>query len=341
MTEILPIIWYILLAFLLTGYAILDGFDFGVGILHPLARNEHERRIAINAIAPIWDGNEVWLVTFGGALFAAFPEAYATVFSGFYIPFMLVLLALIFRAVSIEFRGKIDSERWRRIWDWGFFGSSLLASLLFGVAVGNGLMGIPLDERGLYLGGFFNLLNPYALLTGLLTVALFAMHGCLFLYLKTPESDFRIRLRNWMWHTWGIFLVLYMLATMYTLLAVPTAVPNFEKFPWVSLFAVVSVFSIANIPRAIYANLAGQAFISSCVTIVSLIAITATALFPNLVIASNDPALSLTIWRAASSDKTLQTMLLIAIIGMPFVLAYTVAIYWTFRGQVEPDKSSY
>lgn len=341
MNEILPIIWYLLLAFLLAGYAVLDGFDFGIGILHPLARNEQERRIAISAIAPIWDGNEVWLVTFGGALFAAFPEAYATVFSGLYIPFMLVLLALIFRAVSIEFRSKIASDRWRRLWDWGFFGSSLLASLLFGIAVGNGLTGIPLNERGLYSGGFFTLLTPYALLTGMLTAALFAMHGCLFLYLKTPDGSFRQRLRNWMWHTWGVFLVLYMLATMYTLLAVPTAVPNFTRFPWVGALAVISVLAIANIPRAIYTNKAGQAFISSCVTIVMLIAIAATALFPNLVIAGNDPALSLTIWRAASSDKTLQTMLVIALIGMPFVLAYTVAIYWTFRGQVEPDQSGY
>src|SRR5688500_12099197 len=144
----LHVIWFLLLGTLLAGYAVLDGFDFGVGILHPLAKTDHERRLFINSIGPIWDGNEVWLVVFGGALFAAFPEAYATVFSGFYMAFMLLLFALIFRAVSIEFRSKMKSAAWRRAWDTSFFGSSLLASLLFGVAVGNGMMGITLDNRG-------------------------------------------------------------------------------------------------------------------------------------------------------------------------------------------------
>lgn len=341
MTELLPTIWYILLFVLLAGYAILDGFDLGVGILHPLAKTDVERRVALSAIGPIWDGNEVWLVTFGGALFAAFPEVYATVFSGFYIPFMLVLFALILRAVSVDFRSKIESQAWRRLWDWGFFVSSLLATLLFGVAVGNALVGIPLDERGVYIGGFFNLLTPYTLLVGVLAVALFAMHGALFLCLKTPEGPMQERLKRWMWHTWGTFLVLYILTTMYTLLAVPTAVPSFEAHPWLAGVAVLSVLAIANIPRAIYAGRAGQAFISSCITIFALLGLCAGALFPTLVIASNDPANSLTIWRAASSDKTLWIMFIIAIVGMPFVLAYTTAIYWTFRGKVELEEGGY
>lgn len=164
----LQIIWFILLGVLLAGYAVLDGFDLGVGILHPLAKNDHDRRVFINAIGPIWDGNEVWLVTFGGALFAAFPEAYATIFSAFYTALMLVLTALIFRAASIEFRSKIISPTWRKLWDFGFFASSVLAALLFGVAIGNGVIGISLDARGVYTGSLFDELKPYPLLVGLL-----------------------------------------------------------------------------------------------------------------------------------------------------------------------------
>jgi cytochrome d ubiquinol oxidase subunit II len=337
----LQIIWFILIGVLLAGYAVLDGFDLGVGILHPLARRDEEKRIFINAIGPIWDGNEVWLVTFGGALFAAFPHAYATIFSGFYIAFMLLLLCLILRAVSIEFRSKINSPRWRKTWDFGFFISSLGATLLFGVAVGNGVTGIPLDERYVFIGSFWDLLTPYPVVVGLLAIALFAMHGSLFLYLKTPEGELHDRLRQWMWHTWGIFLVLYILTTMFTLVAVERAVPNFQQMPWAAVVVVVNVLAIANIPRAIYAGRPGQAFISSCVTIVALICLFSLALWPNLVTASNNPDYSLTIGRAASSEKTLTVMLIIAIIGMPLVLAYTGAIYWTFRGKVELESSSY
>src|SRR4051794_21711885 len=169
----LHVIWFFLLGTLLAGYAALDGFDLGVGILHVLAKNDYERRLFINSIGPIWDGNEVWLIVFGGALFAAFPDAYATVFSGFYLAFMLLLTALIFRAVSIEFRSKMKHANWRHTWDYGFFGSSLLASILFGVAVGNAIIGIPIDIRGDFNGSFFDLLNPYALVAGLVTAALF------------------------------------------------------------------------------------------------------------------------------------------------------------------------
>jgi cytochrome d ubiquinol oxidase subunit II len=312
-----------------------------VGILHPLAKSDVERRTFVNAIGPIWDGNEVWLVTFGGALFAAFPHAYATIFSGFYIAFMLLLLCLILRAVSIEFRSKISSPGWRKTWDFGFFISSLGATLLFGVAVGNGVIGIPIDERYVFIGSFWDLLNPYSILVGLLAVAMFAMHGSLFLYLKTPEGELHDRLRQWMWHTWGIFLVLYILATMFTLIAVDRAVPNFQQMPWAGAIVILNVLAIANIPRAIYAGQAGQAFISSCITIIALICLFSLALWPNLVTASNNPDYSLTIGRAASSEKTLTIMLIIAIVGMPLVLSYTAAIYWTFRGKVEVEASSY
>ena len=336
----LHLVWFILMATLLTGYAILDGFDLGVGILHPLARTDRERRLFVNAIGPLWDGNEVWLVTFGGAMFAMFPEAYATIFSGFYIPFMLLLFALIFRAVSLEFRGKIESPAWRRLWDFGFFGSSLLATLLFGVAVGNGVLGVPLDERGLYVGSFWDLVGPYQLLVGLFSVALFAMHGAIYLFLKT-EGAVQDRLGKWVWHTWGLFLTLYLLTTMYTLVAVPTATDNFRRFPWVAVAVLVSILAIANIPRTLFARKFGQAFLSSTLTVATLVFLFAVAVFPNIVTASNDPAHSWTMYNAASSEKTLGIGLLIVIIGLPFILTYTAVIYWTFRGKVVLGENSY
>lgn len=333
--------WFFLLGLLLAGYAVLDGFDLGVGILHPLARSDKERRLFINSIGPIWDGNEVWLITFGGALFAAFPNAYATVFSGFYIAFMLLLFALIFRAVSIEFRSKMQSLGWRRIWDAGFFLSSLVATLLFGVAVGNGMIGIAMDAHGNYLGGFFDLLNPYSVLAGLVTIALFAMHGALYLVLKLPEGEARDRVKSWIWHSWGTFLVLYILGTIYTLMAVPQATANFTRFRWAAAIVVVNVLAVANIPRSVFRNKPIEAFLSSSVTILCLVALFGLALFPNLVTASNNPSNSLTVFNAASSEGTLWTMFVIAIIGMPFVLTYTAAVYWTFRGRVEIGEHSY
>jgi cytochrome d ubiquinol oxidase subunit II len=337
----LQVVWFILLGALLAGYAVLDGFDLGVGILHPLARSDHERRVFLNAIGPIWDGNEVWLVVFGGALFAAFPEAYATIFSGFYVAFMLLLFALIFRAVSIEFRSKVDAPGWRRAWDAGFCASSLVAALVYGVGVGNAMVGLPLDERGAYAGGFLDLLRPYPLLLGLLTVAMFAMHGALYLALKVPHGPLHDRVREWAWHTWGVFLVLYILATDYTLAAVPRAVANLERAPWAAAVVVANVLAIANVPRALSRNQPGRAFLSSCAAVVALVALFSLALWPNLVTASNDPSHSLTIYSAASSEKTLAIMLAIALIGIPLVLTYTAVVYWTFRRRVEIGEHSY
>lgn len=334
-------IWFFLLGVLLAGYAILDGFDLGVGILHPLAGTDHDRRLFINSIGPIWDGNEVWLIVFGGALFAAFPNAYASVFSGFYLAFMLLLFALIFRAVSIEFRSKMKSAGWRRAWDVGFFASSLLATLLFGVAVGNGMVGVALDANGDFTVGLLDLLNPYALVSGLVAVALFAMHGAMYLFLKLPDGEVRERVKGWMWHTWGAFLVLYILGTMYTLVAIPRSTANFGKFPWAALVVILNVLAIANIPRSVYRNRPVEAFISSGMTIMCLVTLFSIALWPNLVTASNDPSRSLTVYNAASSTGTLWTMFVIVLIGMPFVLAYTVAVYWTFRGRVEIGEHSY
>lgn len=334
----LNVIWFVLLGVLLAGYAILDGFDLGVGILHPLARTDTERRLAISSIGPIWDGNEVWLVTFGGALLAAFPEAYATIFEGFYNAFMLLLFCLIFRGVSLEFRSKNPSTIWRACWDYAFFGSSLVASFLFGLLVGNGLAGIKLNERGEFAGTFAELLQPFPILVGVMTVVMFAMHGALYLHLKT-EGELQSRIGRWIWHTWGAFLVFFNLTTTATLVMVPQARPNLEHAPWIAGFVIVNVLAIANIPRCVFYQKFGWAFLSSCLTIACQVMLVGFALFPNLVTASNagDRIDSITIYNGASSQTTLKIMLIFALIGMPLVLTYTGIVYWTFRGKAKVD----
>ena len=336
----LNILWFILLGVLLAGYAILDGFDLGVGIVHLAVKNDDERRILMNSIGPLWDGNEVWLVTFGGALFAAFPDAYATAFSGFYTAFMVLLFALIFRAVSMEFRSKHDSPAWRSFWDVSFCIASGLATLLFGVAVGNAMAGMPIGADMEFQGTFLSLLHPYALLVGLFAVATFAMHGSIYLYLKT-EGDLQQRIREWMWRTFGVFLVLYIFTTIFTLVAMPLATANFREHPWAWLVVVLNVLAVANIPRAIHLRRAGYAFLSSCATIAALTFLFGVALFPDLIHSSLNPDWSLTVYNAASSPKTLAIMAIIAALGMPFVLAYTSVVYWVFRGKVQLGKFSY
>lgn len=336
----LNILWFILLGVLLAGYAILDGFDLGVGMLQPVAKTDEERRIVLNSIGPIWDGNEVWLVTFGGAMFAAFGEVYATVFSGFYIAFMLVLFALILRAVSIEFRSKIASPIWKKFWDTGFFISSLLASLLFGVAVGAAMKGVPLDSRGVFVGHFIDQITVYSLLVGLMTVAMFTMHGAIYLYLKT-EGELQQRIHGWMWRGFGFFLVTYVLVTIVTLVQIPRATQNFEHYPWAWVVVVLNVLAIANIPRAIAQHRPAYAFISSSCTIAALVCLFGVALFPNLVTSRPTIENSLTIYNSASSHKTLVIMTIIACVGMPFVIAYTTIVYWSFRGKVQLHEQSY
>lgn len=336
----LHIFWFVTLGVLLTGYAILDGFDLGVGVLHPIAKSDTERRVVMNAIGPLWDGNEVWLVTFGGALFAAFPRAYATAFSGFYLPFMLLLFALIFRAVSLEFRSKAKSPRWRATWDWAFFGASFTAALLFGVAVGNTMTGMPIDADGRFVGSTLDLLGPYPLMVGALTVALFAMHGALYLSMKT-EGDLHARLQPWLWRTFGLFLVLYVLVTMFTLVKVPHAVAHFDKVPSLWVLVVLNVLAVANVPRAIHQGRPLYAFVSSSATIAALVVLFGAALFPNLIGSTLNPEWSLTIYNASSSTETLSLMRWIALLGMPFVLTYTGIVYWVFRGKVKLGGDSY
>jgi cytochrome d ubiquinol oxidase subunit II len=333
-------IWYILIGVLLTGYAILDGFDMGVGTLHLLHRTDEARRISLNSIGPVWDGNEVWLVTGGGALFAAFPEVYATVFSGFYLAFILLLFALVFRAVAIEMRSKQPMLWWRSMWDWSFSIASMTAPLLFGVAMGNMVQGIPLDAHHNYAGSFFTLLNPYALLMGVTTVALFAMHGAIFLCMKT-EGEIHANVRRWIKPAMLTFIVCYIILTFATVLHIPHITASVREQPSLVVLVVLSILTMANIPREIHKKRDGRAFISSMATMALMMTLFAASMYPTMVLSSGDAANSLTIYNGASSDKTLGIMLIICLIGMPMVLTYTISIYWIFRGKVKLTTTSY
>ncbi|HOP05675.1 MAG TPA: cytochrome d ubiquinol oxidase subunit II [candidate division Zixibacteria bacterium] len=333
-------LWFALVGVLLAGYAILDGFDLGVGALHLFTKSDAERRVMINSIGPVWDGNEVWLVTGGGALFAAFPEVYATSFSGFYLAMMLLLLALIFRAVALEFRSKRESKRWRQTWDVGFSIGSTLGALLLGVALGNIAWGVPLDQSHVFTGSFLSLLNPYAVLVGITTVALFVMHGSIYLTLKT-EGELLKRVTGWINKTTTIFIICYVALTVVTMLFVPHMTLTIREHPWLYIIPILNVLVIVNILREIRNKRYFRAFLSSCATLAALLLLFAVNMYPNLILSSPDAANSLTIYNGASSEKTLEIMAIIALIGMPLVIAYTSAVYWIFRGKVKLDNHSY
>jgi cytochrome d ubiquinol oxidase subunit II len=333
-------IWFILVGVLFTGYAMLDGFDLGIGALHLFTKDDSERRVMLNSIGPVWDGNEVWLVTGGGALFAAFPNVYATVFSGFYLALYLLLAALIFRAVAIEFRSKRPECWWRQTWDIGFAAGSVVSSLLIGVALGNIAWGIPIDEHGEFAGTFFSLLTPYPLLVGVTTVALFMMHGAIYGVMKT-EGKLHDKLRAWAMNSIIFFVICATTLTMATLLYVPHLAARVRDNPWLFSVALANMLAIANIPREFHHGNDGKAFLSSCAAIITLMALFALNIFPNLVYSQPDAGNSLNIYNAASSPKTLGIMLIIAGIGVPVVIGYTICIYWIFRGKVKMDRMSY
>jgi len=332
--------WFLLIGVLLVGYAILDGFDLGVGLLHLfVARTDRERRIVVNAVGPVWDGNEVWLLTGGGALFAAFPGVYATVFSAFYLALMLVLAALIFRAVSLEFRSKLESPRWRGSWDWAFAVGSGLPALLFGVAVGNVLRGLPMDAAGDYTGTFAALLNPFSLLVGLLSTSMFLMQGSAWLLLKT-EGEVAARTRRIALPAWGAFTLLWIASTVAARWAAPAAwAPYSEGLPW--LAPIVLVVALVSFPLALRSGRKGLTLTASSSAIAALMAVLGQGLYPYVVPALGEGTLSLSIYTASSSPYTLEAMLVIALIGMPVVLGYTLFIYSRFRGPVVLDDHSY
>ena len=326
--EALQVTWFILIGVLLIGHAVLDGFDFGVGFWHLFAKNSQQRQVLLKAIGPFWDGNEVWLLTGGGALFAAFPAAYASVFSGMYLAMMLVLMGLIFRAVAIEVRNKESSARWQLFWDRVFAISSIVPALLFGVALGNLVRGVPLDASGNYMGTFFQLLNPYSLFVGITGLAMFALHGAIFIAMKT-SYELEILAIEWAKKIW-VFLLLLFVAI--SIISSVNYLRNSHLLPILCGFLSLLLMLVTRIFLH-KLQLVRAFFASSGIIAVSLLAV-ATTLFPYLVPASNNPSSSLTISNSSSSQLTLTTMLIIAVIGMPLVLAYTIYVYRIFRGKI-------
>lgn len=326
-------LWFALIAVLWLGYFFLEGFDFGVGLLLPfLGRDNLDRRVLINTIGPVWDGNEVWLLVAGGATFAAFPGWYATLFSGFYLPLFLVLAALIARGVAFEFRGKHSGERWTATWDWAIVIGSAVPALLWGVAWANIVRGVPIDRSGEYTGGFFNLLNPYALLGGLLSLSLFALHGAVFLTLKT-KGDLTERARR-----------------VAQRLALPTfgLLAAFLTWTWVNSRSngdgiVPGVVPIAALGAALVAgwllreHLDGWAFAATGLAIVLTFATLFLNLYPRVMPSSTDPAFDLTIFNASSTSYTLGIMTIVAAIFTPVVLLYQAWTYWVFRARVSRE----
>ncbi|MEZ5106024.1 MAG: cytochrome d ubiquinol oxidase subunit II [Draconibacterium sp.] len=337
----LPTWWFLVVGGLFSGYAILDGFDFGAGAWHLFFKKEKSRRIALNAIGPVWDGNEVWLVIGGGALFAGFPVMYATLFSSLYIPFILFLVFIIFRAISIEFRGKEEMLWWRRLWDISYSVSSILLAFLLGVVLGNVLQGIAIGENYHYTGGgFFEFLNPYAIMTGFTSLFLFMMHGAIYLLLKT-EGRLFAKLTMLMKKGMIFFMVSFGITTLYTLLYIPHLSDDFRNNPILFVVPLLTFLSIANVPRLASKKKYLSAFIFSSITISLMLILVAIELYPTLLISTVDPQYNIDIYNAASSTKSLQIMLTIVAIGAPLVLGYTIFVYRTFRGKVKLDETSY
>ncbi|AHD22743.1 cytochrome d ubiquinol oxidase subunit II [Rhodococcus pyridinivorans] len=327
-------IWFILIAVLFTGYFVLEGFDFGVGMHFPVlgrgrtVEADTRRRVLLNTIGPVWDGNEVWLITAGGALFAAFPEWYATLFSGFYLPLLLILLALIVRVCAIEWRGKVDDPTWRRRCDWGIIFGSWVPAVLWGVAFANIVRGVAIDADKQYVGGFFDLLNPYALLGGATTALVFALHGAVFIALKT-EGQVRTDA-----------------VAMSRKLAVPAVLVAGAFVVWtqlaygkgwtIALVAVAAISLLAVVALTIVAR-EGWAFVFTTVAIAATSVLLFASLFPNVMPSTLDPSWSLTIENASSSPYTLKVMTWAAAFMTPVVLAYQGWTYWVFRQRLSTD----
>jgi cytochrome d ubiquinol oxidase subunit II len=328
-------LWFWLIAVLFIGFFFLEGFDFGVGMLLPfIGKDDQDRRMIINTIGPHWDGNEVWLITAGGAMFAAFPHWYATLFSGFYIPLVLMLLALIGRGVAFEFRSKVESARWRMVWDWVIFTGSLLPALLWGVALSNILRGVPIDGGMQYTGGFFNLLNPYALVSGVASTVIFALHGALFLELKAGEPV-RARANKAARRLWPAALAAgfiavglgYFFTDMFERLGVDPGV--------IPLTAGAAMLAAGYFIRE---RSPGWAFAMTGTCIIFSTVSLFMGLYPRVMVSSANPDWSLTIYNAASSQYTLRVMSIVAAIFIPIVLLYQGWSYYIFRKRITRES---
>ena len=330
----LNIIWFILIVVLFSGYFFLEGFDYGVGILLPfMGKDDKSRRMIINTIGPHWDGNEVWLLTAGGAIFAAFPNWYATMFSGFYLALFLMLIGLIVRAMAFEFRSKDENPSWRNMWDWAIFTGSFITALLWGVALANIVKGVPIDQNMNYTGGFWNLLNPYALIGGLASLSLFTLHGAIFLSLKLSGNlkNAVEKIVKKIWIAAVIFLFLFVIYSyfatdMFTRLGVNPGI--------VSAFAGLSLLSVYFMLNK---KAMGWAFIMTSLTIVFSTVTLFMGLFPRVMVSSSNPEWSLTIYNASSSPYTLQIMTIVAVIFVPLVLLYQIWTYIVFKKRITEE----
>jgi len=333
----LNILWFILIAVLYIGFFVLEGFDFGVGILLPfLAKEDTQRRVVINAIGPHWDGNEVWLLTAGGATFAAFPQWYATLFSGFYLPLFLLLVALIIRGIAFEFRSKDEDIRWRKLWDGCIFGGSLAAALLLGVAFSNLMRGVPIDAKMNYAGGFFNLLNPYALLGGIVTVLIFTLPGAIFLGMKT-SGEVLARAQKTARKLWLPIVIVTLIFLVATYLSTDILARLGVDPGVIPLSGIVALLLVGYFLRK---GWYGWSFAMTCLTITSTLITMFLYLFPRVMISSLNPDWSLTIYTAASSNYTLGTMSIVALIFVPLVLIYQGWSYWIFRKRIVEKPGS-
>lgn len=329
---ILNTVWFVLVTVLFIGFFFLEGFDYGVGILMPfLGKNDTERRVVINTIGPVWDANEVWMITAGGAMFASFPHVYATLFSGFYLALILMLVALILRGLGFEFRSKVENKTWRSFWDWAIFTGSLLPALLWGVAVGNLMRGFAIEADMNYYGGLFPLLNPYSILAGLVFVSLFTMHGANFLRLKASK-EIAERANKVGFVAWIVATVLTVAFVVWTFFATDILTKTGINGLIPAVLAAVALLATGWLART---GKGKWAFVTGSLTIVFATIMVFAGLYPRILISSIDPALSLTITNAASSPYTLKIMTIVAAIFVPIVLIYLGWTYWVFRKRVE------
>jgi cytochrome d ubiquinol oxidase subunit II len=336
----LNVLWFGLIAFLYIGFFVLEGFDFGVGILLPfLGKNDTERRVLLNTIGPHWDGNEVWLITAGAATFAAFPHWYATMFSGFYPALLLLLCALIVRGIAIEFRSKHEDQTWRNTWDWGVFGGSLLSAFLLGVAFANLAKGVPIDRNMTYTGTFLTLLNPYGLIGGVNTVVCFTLIGALFLSRKTTNhlaTRSHVAARRLWWPAGLIATVLLVATFFYT---------DLNQHAGIDIGIIIFMFlgSLSTVGYFINRRRNGWAFGMMGFHIALTLASCFWIMFPRVMISTLDPAFSLTIYTAASSPYTLKIITVVALIFVPLILMYQGWTYWVFRKRIgtTPQELTY
>ena len=336
-----PTLWYLVVGLLFSGYAILEGFDYGAGAWHLFLRKDLSRRIAINAIGPIWDANQVWLIIGGGALFAGFPVMYATMLSAMYIPFMLFLMLLVLRSSAIKFRSAEEMPWWRKTWDIIYFASNTLIAFLLGVVLGNVLQGFDIGPGFTYEGGiFFSFLNPYAIMVGFTTLSLFMTQGAIFLLLKT-EGRLYARITFLLKKGMIFFIISFSITSLYTLIFIPGVTDNFKETPEFFVLPILAFLAVANVPRLVSKKKYLYALIFSSLTMAFLLMLVAFQLYPVLLPSTIHPEHSVTIYNAASSQKSLGIMLTIVLIGSPLLAGYFIFLYKTFYGKVKLDDTSY